>query len=250
MAITGAELRRLEAATISSWPSITSALDGAWLARLARGFTKRANSVQCLDPADDGEAGARLGRMVDLFLLNDREPLFRVTPLAGPGVLAALDADGWESFEESRVLVMPLDADFEELAPARLSDATDRNWLEAVAALAGLDRRSQELLGLIVGLIAHRQAGIVIRDAAGDPAAAALAVDAAGVGVYHNVVVRPDLRGQGLGRAVMQAALAWTRSVGASEGAIQVVSTNAPAVNLYTSLGFKEAYRYHYRRPR
>jgi len=243
-------IARLEAATISSWPSITSALDGMWLARFARGYTKRANSVQCLDPADDGEAEARLARMVDLFLLNDREPLFRITPLAGPGVLAALDAEGWESFEESRVLAMPLEADFAELAPVRFSDATDRNWLEAVAALAGLDRRSQELLDLIVSHIAHRQAGILIRDAAGEAAAAALAVDAAGIGVYHSVVVRSDLRGRGLGRAVMHAALNWTRSVGATEAAIQVVSANTPAVNLYTSLGFKEAYRYQYRRPR
>jgi GNAT superfamily N-acetyltransferase len=48
----------------------------------------------------------------------------------------------------------------------------------------------------------------------------------------------------------MHGALNWTRSVGATEAAIQVVSANTPAVNLYTSLGFKEAYRYHYRRPR
>lgn len=243
-------IARLEAAVISAWPSISSALDGSWLARFARGYTKRANSVQCLDAADDGDAPARLRRMVDLFLLNDREPIFRVTPLAGPGVIAALDADGWQGFEESRVLGMPLTADFAELAEARITDATDRNWLEAFAGLAGIDRRSRETLALIVGLIAHRQAGLLIRDAAGEPAAAALAVDAAGIGVYHNVVVRPDLRGQGLGRAVMHAALNWTRQAGATHAAIQVVSANTPAVNLYTSLGFEEAYRYHYRRPR
>jgi GNAT superfamily N-acetyltransferase len=240
------DIRRFEAAVISAWPSITSAMDGAWLARLARGYTKRSNSIQCLDAADDGDAPARLSRMVDLYLLNDREPLFRVTPLAGSGVLAALA--GWESFEESRVLAMPLAADLPELARARVSDATDRNWLEAFAALSGIDRRSQETLALIVGLIAHRQAGVLIRDKAGDPAAAALAVDAAGTGVYHNVVVRADLRGQGLGRAVMHAALNWTRAAGATGAAIQVISANAPAVKLYSSLGFEEAYRYHYRR--
>jgi GNAT superfamily N-acetyltransferase len=244
------DVRQLEAAVISAWPSITSAMDGSWLARFARGYTKRSNSVQCLDVTDDSGAAARLQRMVDLFLLNDREPIFRVTPLAGQGVIAALDAAGWESFEESRVLAMPLDADFGELAPVRIFDATDRNWLEAFAALSGIDRRSQETLGLIVGLIAHRQAGVLVRDATGDPAAAALAVDAAGTGVYHNVVVRPDLRGRGLGRATMHAALNWTREVGSIRAAIQVVSANVAAVNLYASLGFEEAYRYHYRRSR
>lgn len=245
-----AAVRRLEAAVISAWPSISSAMDGMWLARFARGFTKRSNSVQCLDPADDRDAGARLARMVDLFLLNGREPIFRVTPLAGPGVRAALDAADWERFEPSRVLAMPLVGGFAELAEARIHDGTDPGWLDAAAELGGLDRRSRETLGLIVGLIAHRQAGIVLRDAGGEPVAAALAVDAAGIGVCHNVVVRADRRGQGLGRAVMHAALNWTRAAGASEAAIQVVAANAPAIGLYASLGFKEAYSYHYRRPR
>jgi ribosomal protein S18 acetylase RimI-like enzyme len=48
----------------------------------------------------------------------------------------------------------------------------------------------------------------------------------------------------------MHAALNWTRAAGATEAAIQVLGSNAPAIGLYTSLGFVEAYRYHYRRPR
>jgi GNAT superfamily N-acetyltransferase len=241
---------RLETATISSWPAISSALDGMWLARFARGYTRRANSVQCLDPADDGDAPARLGRMVDLFLLNGREPIFRVTPLAGPGVIAALDAADWSAVDESRVLTMPLTADRPELAAAKVYEGADRNWIEAFADLAGIDRRPRETLAILIGLIAHRQAGLVIRDGAGEPLAAALAVAAGEVGVYHNVVVRKAARGRGLGRAILHAALNWTRAAGATHAAIQVQGDNTPAVGLYTSLGFEEAYRYHYRQPR
>lgn len=243
-------IRQLETATISSWPAITTAMDGMWLARFARGYSRRANSIQCLDPADDGDAPARLQRMCDLYALNSREPIFRVTPLTGPRVVAALDEDSWLPEDESHVLAMPLARDYPEAASARVYDATDRNWLDAVRELHDLDRRSREALEIIVGLIAHRQAGLLIRDREGNPAAAALAVDALGVGVYHSVVVRADLRGQGLGRAIMHAALNWTRAAGATEAAIQVLGSNAPAIGLYTSLGFVEAYRYHYRRPR
>jgi GNAT superfamily N-acetyltransferase len=221
-----------------------------WLARFARGYTRRANSVQCLDPADDGDAPARLRRMVDLFLLNGREPIFRVTPLAGPGVIAALDAADWSAVDESRVLTMPLTADRPELAAAKVYEGADRNWIEAFADLAGIDRRPRETLAILIGLIAHRQAGLVIRDGAGEPLAAALAVAAGEVGVYHNVVVRKAARGRGLGRAILHAALNWTRAAGATHAAIQVQGDNTPAVGLYTSLGFEEAYRYHYRQPR
>lgn len=243
-------IQRIEAATFTAWPAITTAMEGKWLARFARGFTKRSNSIQCLDPGDDGDAAARLSRMADLYPLNSLDPLFRVTPLAGAGVLAVLDADGWEPFEESRVLTMPLGDDVAVSADVEVLDGTDDRYLDAFTTLAGHNRRTRETLAVLVNLIACRNAGIVIRDAAGEPLASALAINALGVAVFTNVVVRQDARRQGLGRRLMRGALAWTRSVGASEAAIQVVSANAPAIDLYTSLGFREAYRYHYRRPR
>jgi GNAT superfamily N-acetyltransferase len=243
-------IAQLEAATFTAWPAITTAMDGTWLARFARGFTKRSNSIQCLDPADDAEAAARLARMADLYPLNSLDPLFRVTPLAGPGVVAALDAQGWEPFEESRVLTMPLGDAFAMPEGMEVFDGVDDRYLDACVELAGYNRRTRETLAVLVNLIACRNAGIVLRDGAGEPLAAALAINALGVGIYTNVIVRAEARGQGLGRKLMHAALNWTRSVGATEAAIQVVSANTPAVNLYTSLGFKEAYRYHYRRPR
>ena len=243
-------IAQIEAATFTAWPAMTTAMDGKWLARFARGFTKRSNSIQCLDPTDDADAAARLSRMADLYPLNSLDPLFRVTPLAGPGVIAALDADGWEPFEESRVLTMPLHAGLAIPENVEVLDGADERYLDAFIALAGHNRRTRETLALLVNLIACRNAGIVIRDAGGEPAAAALAVNALGIGVYTNVITRADKRRQGLGRRLMQGALAWTREVGATDAVIQVVSENAPAVNLYTSLGFEEAYRYHYRRPR
>ncbi|HTJ58306.1 MAG TPA: GNAT family N-acetyltransferase [Devosiaceae bacterium] len=243
-------IQRLEAATLTAWPAITTAMDGTWLARLARGYTKRSNSIQCLDPADDSDAAARLERLADLYPLNSLDPIFRVTPLAGPGVIAALDADGWEPFEESRVLAMPLAGEFEEAGPVKVYDNTDQAWIDIFGELSGASRRSLEILAQLVGLIACRHAGVLALDATGEPVAAALAVNASGIGVYLNVVTRTDRRGKGFGRTAMQAALNWTRQVGATHAAIQVLSDNAPAINLYSSLGFEEAYRYHYRQPR
>lgn len=242
-------ITQIEAATLSAWPAISTALDGLWLARFARGYTKRSNSVQCLDVSDDADAPARLRRMVDLYLLNDLPPMFRVTPLAGPGVIAALDAEGWASFGETRVLAMPLERDFEAPANARISDATDPNWIEGLAELIGVGARDLDTLIQIINLIAHRTAGILIRDHAGETVAAAMAVCASGIGIYHNVVTRTDARGKGFGRAAMLAALNWTRAAGATHAAIQVVSDNVPAVRLYQSLGFAEVYQYHYRMP-
>jgi GNAT superfamily N-acetyltransferase len=243
-------ITQIEAASLSAWPAISTVFDGLWLARFARGYTKRSNSVQCLDVTDDRDASARLRRLVELYLLNDLPPIFRVTPLAGPGVIAALDADGWAPFGETRVLAMSLgDKHFDVPDNCRVSDATDPNWIEGLGGLIGASPRDLGILTQIISLIAPRAAGILIRDQAGDPVAAAMAVNASGIGVYHNVVTRVDARGKGYGRSAMYAALNWTQAAGATYAALQVVSDNSPALGLYGSLGLSEVYRYHYRQP-
>ena len=242
-------IQRLEAATFTAWPAITTAMDGRWLARFARGFTKRSNSIQCLDPTDDGDAVARLRQMEELYPLNSLDPVFRVTPLAGPGVIAALETEGWAPFDESRVLTMPLGDTLAMPEGIDIVDGTDDRYLDAFVEIAGHTRKTRDTLAAIVNLIATRNAGILVRDAVGEPIATALAINALGIGVYTNVITRKDRRGEGLGRRLMQGALAWTHEVGATRAVIQVVSDNTTAINLYTSLGFREAYRYHYRRP-
>lgn len=253
MADAGARLPstlRLEAACLSAWPAIAVVHDGGWIWRFAQGYSKRSNSFQSLDPTDDGNAEARIDALSALSRRHGIEPVFRVTPLAGPGVIAALDRMGWTAFEESRVLAMglaappvPAEGDVRWLNPG------DPRWYRAEASLSGFDARTIETLKTLLSLIAYESKGIVVHGRDGTPAAAALAVNAGGIGIYNTVVVDKARRRQGLGSALMRAALAWTYEKGATAAAIQVVSNNAPAIALYERLGFVEQYRYHYRRP-
>jgi len=63
--------------------------------------------------------------------------------------------------------------------------------------------------------------------------------------------VAPAARGRGLGRAVTVAMLDWARAQGIADAPLtaylQVGADNVPAVSLYRSLGFADAYAYHYR---
>jgi len=56
-------------------------------------------------------------------------------------------------------------------------------------------------------------------------------------------------RGKGFGRRLILSALKWARLRGARQAWLQVEASNAEALRLYTKMGFKEVYRYHYRRP-
>jgi ribosomal protein S18 acetylase RimI-like enzyme len=82
------------------------------------------------------------------------------------------------------------------------------------------------------------------------PAATALVTIANGIAMFFNVIVDEARRGRGFGRAAMAAGLNAARETGADHAALQVVAANDVALKLYESLGFGEAYRYHYRVPK
>ena len=57
---------QIEGATLTAWPALRQAQDGLWLWRYAQGYTKRANSIHCLDPSDGSYAELRLVRLAEL----------------------------------------------------------------------------------------------------------------------------------------------------------------------------------------
>jgi len=240
---------QIEQATLLAWPSLETITDGAWSARFARGYTKRANSIHSLDLSDDGDAEARLDVLADEYRARNLRPTFRVTPLAGSGIIAALDAKGWETFEQSLVLSMPL-AKRQRLVSAapKYFEPTDPEWRNIQGAMAGYDAASLVSLGQILDQLNVPARGVVVCDETYRPAGAALAVQAEGTAIFLNVVVDPERRGEGFGRAVMHAALNWTSQMGATYAALQVLADNDAALALYRKLGFTDVYGYHYRR--
>ena len=59
----------------------------------------------------------------------------------------------------------------------------------------------------------------------------------------HRVVVAPERRGRGIGRALVEAGLAWVAERHAHRMLLEVEHDNAPALALYRGLGFAELAR-------
>ncbi len=64
-----------------------------------------------------------------------------------------------------------------------------------------------------------------------------------GIGRIPNLAVDAAFRGQGLGRALLQHALAFFREQGLSQARIETLEQNSIGQKLYPSLGFKEVAR-------
>ena len=91
----------------------------------------------------------------------------------------------------------------------------------------------------------HRARGRFVRRGAGEPGKRrrlvgfAISGAAGGQGYLQRLAVVPEHQREGHGRALALDALAWMRRRRLSHGVVNTAVTNAPALNLYESLGFR-----------
>ncbi|WP_407049580.1 GNAT family N-acetyltransferase [Methyloraptor flagellatus] len=254
MATIGAEtaapsVLTLETAALSTWPALRVVHDGHWLWRWANGYTKRANSLNFLDPSDGADAAARLDHAAALSLRNDIGFVVRSSPLTPPEVLAELDRRGFEVFEESLMLWRRLDGAAAAADPdVTIGPADDPAWLEAQSVLSGYSSQARQALAAILGVYGVPAWGLTLVED-GVPAASALLAIASGVACLTNVVTDPAKRRRGFAARMLGAAMAKAAREGASIAAHAVIATNEPARALYAGTGYRELYRYRYHRP-
>lgn len=230
---------RLEPAFLAAWPALAVEWHGQWAARFADGYSKRANSVTCLGP--DGDE-ARVERIAAAYAARRLPPVFRITPLAPAWLDGALARRGYAVVDPVRFMTLSAAATAPDPDWQAASAAT-AEWCAGYAAASGIAPRHLPTMQAILARIVPEAVFGTLR-LEGAPAGWALVVRDGPLAAIFDVVVRPDLRGRGLGRRLMAAVLA---EAAGRTAWLQVIETNAVACGLYASLGFTEAYQAHYR---
>ncbi|CAH1660968.1 GCN5-related N-acetyltransferase [Hyphomicrobiales bacterium] len=250
---TSRDIEALEQRAFNAWPARQSVMSGGWLFRLADGYTKRANSANALvsGAAFDGV----MAEAEAVYRRHGLPAVFRLSPLAPPEADRQLEAAGYLHFDPSLVLHMPLDAATANAAgfsthdgPPQIDGRPTAAWLAGFAAANGVSASRRRSHDAIIESIAMPAAFATLRDR-GEPVGFGLAVyERAAVGLF-DIVIAPEHRGRGYGRALVAALMAWGRKAGADRAYLQVRAENDGARRLYDRIGFREAYRYHYRMP-
>src|ERR1700761_4146798 len=93
-------VRALEERGFNSWPALRTMLVDGWVVRLSDGHTRRANSASPLFPSRLAP-DALIAAIEPLFQAASLRPVFRITPLADPGVERRLIENGWRDDDPS-----------------------------------------------------------------------------------------------------------------------------------------------------
>lgn len=233
----------LERSAREALPALTDIAAPGWLCRISGGTTKRVNSANPIEPGARIEAVRAIAE--DAYAASGLPVRFRLTPLAATECDPLLAAAGYARVDASLTMTATLSP---RRGPPdlRLSLRADAAWCAGVTAASGwsgeADRAHRALLDRL-------PAGSIVATLYDGDEPIAFGAAALGHGriCLFDIVVAAAWRGRGIGRRLVEGLLGWAAAQGHGEALLQVLADNAPARALYASLGFVDAYPYHYR---
>jgi hypothetical protein len=240
-------IRIIEELSMNAWPALQTMLYDGWVLRFADGYTRRANSINPIYSSAD-DVGDKIRTCESLYHDRGLKVVFKITSAVYPADLDAVLADHGYAVD-AQTSVQTLDLGSTDQLSAQgvaLAESLSDDWLSAFREMSGIPAQRGPLLKQMLHSIAPATCFAAIRH--GDRTiACGLGVLQAGFVGLFDIVTHPSARRQGYGTQLVSSILAWARQRGARTAYLQVMLNNAPALRLYSKLGFGEIYQYWYR---
>jgi ribosomal protein S18 acetylase RimI-like enzyme len=240
-------IRTIEEFSMNAWPALQTLLYDGWVLRFASGYTRRANSVNPIYPStlplED-----KIRACEALYARQGLPACFKMTAESQPnGLDETLAARGYALDAPTSVQVLDLRAaQPEPSTQVEIAPAASVEWNAGFAQASGLAAQRRAIHEQMLAAILLPCAYAAVRQD-GQLASFGLAVAQDGYVGFYDIVTGADQRRKGHARRLMLALLDWARQQGAHTAYLQVMLNNAPALDLYAGLGFREVYRYWYR---
>jgi ribosomal protein S18 acetylase RimI-like enzyme len=228
---------------INAWPALSTLIVGDWVLRFANGYSGRANSATPLSYGAELDA-TMLDLIEELYRADGLTPAIRLTPLVAEATRAAVLERGYRVKDKSFGQIAPrAGVAASEEAGQPIEARPSQEWTAGVAALqSGIKTHTGNLAAIIekVRLPAAFATWLV----EGEAVAFGMSVAERGMAEIGLICVHPDHRGHGYGRKIVRSLMGWAAAMGCDNAYLQVEQSNAVAINLYGSLGFRELYQY------
>lgn len=238
-------LSQIEDAALNAWPAPRQMVYDGWLLRFAKGYTKRANSVNVR--FESRRPLAKKIRACEEVYAREGLPLiFRLPdPFVSQELMTALDQAGYRVFDPTYVLGKEITRCEEMPEIVRMREMTTADWIALRARLTETDMEHWRVHRQILEVIVPEKVllGLFLNDRA---VACGMGVVEGDLLGFFSIYVGEDYRRNGYGEMVMRGLTNWGIERNASFGYLQVEGDNQPALALYEKMGFEMCYRYIY----
>lgn len=230
---------------VNAWPSVTTLVSEDCVLRFAQGYSGRANAISALKPETRLSSGF-LDWAEALYRAEGLPPCVRVTPLMAAGTQAMLTARGYRVRDRSTGMIATL-MPFARLpgeAGLNHSPVASADWVRGISALqSGTKKDADDALMAIVSRV-KLPASFATLSHDGRAIGYGMTVIERGMAELGAIILAPEARGKGLGRALVAGLMRFAYENDAGQAYLQVEQGNAVAITLYESLGLAPIYDY------
>lgn len=248
------DIRKFEELGFRAWPAAQVTHEGSWAIQQTPYYpSKRGNSVNSLDPADDADLELRVAACEAIFAKHGQQSVFRLTPLAPPALADYLSERGYKALGGSAVMacdlrdnaVLAAQADRLPLRKVLFRDGQEAGYSRISADFH--DRPEPLVEGLAELLRSIKPQKYAIAGFAGvEPAATLLCVSDDGFTGLLDLCIGKNFRRRGFAKALVVSEMQEAAKRADHTFWLQVETGNAAARALYQGLGFETVYEYIY----
>lgn len=240
-------IRRLEEISMNSWPSLKSEIYDGWVLRYSNGYTKRANSVIPLY-----QSSLPVIEKIELCkekYLSVKLPLiFKITEL-NRDLEDVLDNYNFKKVDISIVRMININniqhqIDNDIIISNKLND----EWTDAYFQFSNLQEKEKQLTSIeMLNRIPGSLITCLLKKNKKVLGVGLGIINSNYIGLF-DIIVGEHYRRKGYGKDIVLSLLAEAKCRKINTAYLQVVENNIAANSLYEKIGFKDVYRYWYRK--
>lgn len=240
-------IRAIEEMSLNALPALENMIYDGWLLRFSKGYARRANSIYPLYQSKE-HIHQKIKICEDIYSSKGLNVIYKITPAVYPSNLdSILEESGYRVDAPTSVQVMSLDT-IEEISSENIifSSNVNEQWLENFCRMDNVSEERRDILKNTLENIIPKKYFVLIQHEG--------KVIGCGLGVLeddftglYSIVIDKEYRNKGYGRELVLSLLKLGKENGAKKAYLQVMLNNAPALKLYSNIGFKEQYQYWYR---
>lgn len=238
-------IRTIEELSLNALPSLQTLMYDGWVLRFANGYTKRANSINPIyDSTSNVEEKIRFCE--ELYRSKNLPVVFKLTSAVHPENLDAILAENnYELNSPTSVQIAEI-GNIDSSPNAQANGTLTEEWFAHFCRMNNIAEKNKSTLWQILESIALPKCFATVRYNYKAIACGMSVLQGQHVGLF-DIVTDASFRNRGFGTQTLRQLLAWGKENGARRAYLQVLENNAPALRLYSKLGFSQVYHYWYR---
>lgn len=243
--------QQIERYAFNTWPAATNTKQGNWIMRATDGITKRANSIWT-GAGDSFPKGDWLQEVQQFYDTHGLPVRYHISDASPKGLDTLLDQAGFLREIPCSVLI----ADTEKVIHHTSSESDklsveilsihNEQWLTDFIDMEGFEKSKLSFYDSLFTRITQTKCFCSLQWNGQSVAVGTAIVEGEWAGLT-NIVVNSELRGQGIGKFLLNKLASWSLSNGAQRIYLQVVNDNVAAHRLYQKAGFTSLFQFHYR---